>query len=112
MLARVEDDAAPPSGRTVDGEDGVVLLEQTNQLLVNNCSYGWKVDTDSAQGILTILRDQNTERGDFIFYADRLSTMIVEKALTLLPFHSKEVKTPTGVSYEGLAPTESVRSST
>jgi len=51
---------------------------------------------------MTILRDRDTQRGDFIFYADRLSTLIVEKALTLLPFESQTVQTPTGASYEGV----------
>lgn len=59
---------------------------------------------------MTILRDQTTHRGDFIFYADRLSTLIVEKALTLLPVKRKTVTTPLGLSYEGLEPAESVSS--
>lgn len=51
---------------------------------------------------MTILRDQETERGDFIFYADRLSTLIVEKALTLLPYEKHTVTTPLGVEFEGV----------
>ncbi|ORX38266.1 uridine kinase family-domain-containing protein [Kockovaella imperatae] len=68
-----------------DEDSGVILLEQTAQL----------------QGIMTILRDCETERGDFIFYADRLSTMIVEKALSLLPHEPHRVQTPVGMSTEG-----------
>ena len=52
---------------------------------------------------MTILRDRETERGDFIFYADRLSTLIVEKALTLLPYEPHHVQTPVGTSYDGVA---------
>ena len=52
---------------------------------------------------MTILRDQETERGDFIFYADRLSTLIVEKALTLLPYEAQTVTTPLGIEFEGKA---------
>ena len=69
-------------------------------------SYGyaeWSHDTQAdIQGIMTILRDCRTERRDFIFYADRLSTLIVEKALTLLPFEAQTIQTPTGCSYEGV----------
>ncbi|CAD6574002.1 MAG: Uridine kinase [Tremellales sp. Tagirdzhanova-0007] len=69
--------------------EGCVLLKQTNQLV----------------GIMTILRDQNTERGDFIFYADRLSTLVVEKALELIPYRDKTVKAPTGASFQGFEKT-------
>jgi uracil phosphoribosyltransferase len=51
---------------------------------------------------MTILRDRETKRGDFIFFADRLSTLIVEKALTLLPHQRKSVQTPLGLPFEGL----------
>ena len=57
---------------------------------------------------MTILRDQQTERGDFIFYADRLSTLIVEKALELIPYRPKTVKTLTGAAYEGVVQTDEV----
>lgn len=50
---------------------------------------------------MTILRDETTERGDFIFYADRLSTLIVEKALTLVPCRDVKVTTPVGASFTG-----------
>lgn len=51
---------------------------------------------------MTKLRDQETERGDFIFHADRLSTLIVEKALTLLPYEAQTVQTPLKLPYDGL----------
>lgn len=57
---------------------------------------------------MTILRDHRTERGDFIFYADRLSTLIVEKALELVPTQSKTVRTPVGVTYDGETRTDEV----
>ena len=57
---------------------------------------------------MTILRDQNTERGDFIFYADRLSTLVVEKALELIPYRDKTVKAPTGASFQGFEKTAEV----
>jgi uracil phosphoribosyltransferase len=58
---------------------------------------------------MTILRDQETTRGDFIFFADRLSTLIVEKALTLLPYDKHTVTTPLGIPYDGVARSEQVR---
>ena len=57
---------------------------------------------------MTILRDQETERGDFIFYADRLSTLIVEKALSLLPYDPHTVQTPVGSKYDGVIRTKEV----
>lgn len=57
---------------------------------------------------MTILRDQKTSRGDFIFYADRLSTLIVEKALELIPHRPKTVRTPVGLDYTGVTQTDEV----
>lgn len=85
----------------------MVLLEQTSQLRVS-CHHCRQADF---QGIMTILRDTETKRGDFIFYIDRLATLIVEKALTLLPHKSKDVVTPTGNTYHGVANCDSVSSS-
>lgn len=63
----------------------------------------------TVQGIMTILRDQDTPRGDFIFYADRLSTLVVEKALSFIPYQGKSVRTPVGIEYEGMETIEKVR---
>ncbi|RSH85620.1 Uridine kinase [Saitozyma podzolica] len=94
LLARDDDDDESSLVRGSEKGDladaGVVLLEQTNQL----------------RGIMTILRDDTTQRSDFIFYADRLSTLIVEKALTLIPYAAKTVRTPLGIDYKGVARTE------
>ncbi|WWD02096.1 uridine kinase [Kwoniella europaea PYCC6329] len=96
MLAEAGEERSKGRSRAstlVDGqnsngsEDNVVLLEQNNQLL----------------GIMTILRDRTTDRGEFIFHADRLSTIVVEKALTLIPCEPKTIRTPLGIDYQGLA---------
>ena len=58
---------------------------------------------------MTILRDQETSRGDFIFYADRLSTLVVEKALSFIPYQQKEVRTPVGINHGGMEAVEKVR---
>lgn len=51
--------------------------------------------------MFTILRDNSTRRGDFIFFVDRLSTLLVEKAMELLPYRQKTVVTPCEVAYHG-----------
>lgn len=50
------------------------------------------------RGMHTILRDANTAKSDFVFYADRLNRLIVEAGLGLLPFAEKTVMTPTGAA--------------
>ncbi|KAJ3328625.1 Uracil phosphoribosyltransferase, synthesizes UMP from uracil [Blyttiomyces sp. JEL0837] len=65
----------------------VVVLDQTAEL----CA------------LLSIIRNKDTPRGDFIFYSDRIIRLLVEEALNHLPFISKTVITPTGAEYAGLA---------
>nr|CAI5852042.1 unnamed protein product [Callosobruchus analis] len=50
----------------------------------------------------TILRDRNTSRSDFKFYADRLIRLVIEDSLNQLPFTDCSVVTPTGATYDGL----------
>jgi uridine kinase len=64
---------------------GVLLLEQTPQV----------------KGIYTIMRDTTSSKEDFIFHCDRLSTLLVERAMTELPFRPSEVTTPIGEGYSG-----------
>ncbi|ORZ03416.1 uracil phosphoribosyltransferase-domain-containing protein [Syncephalastrum racemosum] len=64
----------------------VIVLPQTNQI----------------KGIHTILRDKTTPRDEFVFYAERLSTLIVETGLGLLPHVPTTVTTPVGAEYKGL----------
>ncbi|GAA5933468.1 uridine kinase family protein [Sporobolomyces koalae] len=65
--------------------DTVHVMKQTSQL----------------QGILTILRSTDTPAEDWIFFANRLSTLVAEHALSLLPYRSKPVETRSGSTYEG-----------
>lgn len=51
--------------------------------------------------MMTIIRDVNSNRQDFVFFVDRLATLLVEKALEVLPYSSKTVVTPVGVEYHG-----------
>ncbi|ODV85414.1 hypothetical protein CANARDRAFT_28213 [[Candida] arabinofermentans NRRL YB-2248] len=65
--------------------ENVILLKQTNQL---KCLY-------------TIIRDQETRRGDFVFYSDRIIRLLVEEGLNQLPIESSVIQTPIGSSYDG-----------
>ncbi|XP_068630452.1 uracil phosphoribosyltransferase homolog [Battus philenor] len=57
---------------------------------------------DNIKELQTILRDKNTTRSDFKFYADRLIRLVIEESLNNLPFTDCEVVTPTGALYKGL----------
>ncbi|KAK4299640.1 hypothetical protein Pmani_028099 [Petrolisthes manimaculis] len=50
----------------------------------------------------TIIRDRNTSRSDFKFYADRLIRLVVEEGLNQLPYSDCTITTPTGCQYQGL----------
>lgn len=51
----------------------------------------------------TILRDKNTSRSDFKFYADRLIRLVIEESLNQLPYSDCSVMTPTGMKINLLA---------
>ncbi|KAI8978927.1 uracil phosphoribosyltransferase-domain-containing protein [Pilobolus umbonatus] len=55
------------------------------------------------RGLMTIIRDKNTSRSDFIFYADRIIRLLVEEGLNHLPVVQKVVETPTKAKYDGIA---------
>ncbi|KAJ3506644.1 hypothetical protein NLJ89_g6762 [Agrocybe chaxingu] len=57
--------------------------------------------TPQVQGIFTILRDKTTGRQDFVFFIDRLATLLVEHALQHLPYAPKIVTTPVGEQPHG-----------
>ncbi|CAH1711228.1 uracil phosphoribosyltransferase homolog isoform X1 [Aphis gossypii] len=56
---------------------------------------------DQVRELQTILRDKNTSRTDFKFYADRLIRLVIEESLNQLPFDTCMVMTPTGNYYKG-----------
>jgi uridine kinase len=60
--------------------------------------------------MVTIIRDIKTSRQDFIFFVDRLATLLVEYALGVLPYRAKSVITPTAVEYQGKELAASVNS--
>ncbi|KAJ5230344.1 hypothetical protein N7489_011052 [Penicillium chrysogenum] len=55
-------------------------------------------------GMNTILQNPETEQEDFIFYFDRLVSILIEKALDMTLYVSANVETPQGNTYLGLHP--------
>lgn len=60
------------------------------------------------KAILTIIHNNETSREDFIFYFDRLSTLLIETALNQLPYAPKDIITAHGAPYAGLVPPAAV----
>lgn len=76
-------------GQQVEDEplsDNVLILKQTKQIV----------------GMSTIIQNPMTQEVDFIFYFDRMSSLLVEKAMENVHFLPKQVFTPQGNKYEGL----------
>ncbi|XP_042497120.1 uridine kinase-like protein 3 [Macadamia integrifolia] len=58
--------------------------------------------TFQIRGMHTLIRDVQTRKHDFVFYADRLIRLVVEHGLGYLPFTEKQITTPTGSIYTGV----------
>ncbi|EGS20961.1 uracil phosphoribosyltransferase-like protein [Thermochaetoides thermophila DSM 1495] len=71
----------------VEGVGSLIVLPQTPQLIA----------------LLSIIRNKDTNRGDFIFYANRIIRLLVEEGLNHLPTVEHTVTTPVGRTYDGLA---------
>ncbi|HOC99958.1 MAG TPA: uracil phosphoribosyltransferase [Myxococcota bacterium] len=56
---------------------------------------------NQVKGLMTIIRDRETDRDRFIFYADRLIRLLVERSLEFLPVAPESVVTPTDATYAG-----------
>uniref|UniRef100_A0A8I3WTL9 uridine/cytidine kinase n=1 Tax=Callithrix jacchus TaxID=9483 RepID=A0A8I3WTL9_CALJA len=57
--------------------------------------------TPQVRGMHTIIRDKETSRDEFIFYSKRLMRLLIEHALSFLPFQDCVVQTPQGQDYTG-----------
>lgn len=66
----------------------LTLIRQTNQIRVCHSR----------------IRDANSSREDYVFFADRLIRLIVEEGLNLLPVQEVDIATPTQAVYKGVAP--------
>lgn len=64
----------------------VLLLKETRQII----------------GMNTIIENPRTMEVDFIFYFDRLATLLVERAMDNLNFSPTDIRTPQGSTYHGL----------
>lgn len=53
------------------------------------------------KGLHTFIRNADTSRDEFIFYSNRLIRLVIEFALSLMPFKNVTVDTPQGISYQG-----------
>ncbi|RZF39578.1 hypothetical protein LSTR_LSTR001099 [Laodelphax striatellus] len=58
-------------------------------------------ETPQIKGLHTFIRNKDTQRDEFIFYSKRLIRLVIEFALSLLPFKDSMVDTPQGVPYQG-----------
>ncbi|KAI1004088.1 Uridine-cytidine kinase-like 1 [Podosphaera aphanis] len=59
-------------------------------------------DTPQLQAMNTIIQDKSTPAEDFIFYFDRIATLLIEYALSNSSFKRKVVSTPTGRTFNGV----------
>ena len=57
--------------------------------------------TVQIRGLHTFIRNKETPRDEFIFYAKRLIRLVIEYSLSLLPFEDVVVQTPQQVDYVG-----------
>ncbi|CAD5110994.1 DgyrCDS345 [Dimorphilus gyrociliatus] len=59
--------------------------------------------TKQIQSLHTMIRRKDTPRDEFIFYSNRLMRLLVELALSYLPYEKRKIETPQGSVYEGKA---------
>ncbi|RKF77732.1 Uridine-cytidine kinase-like 1 [Golovinomyces cichoracearum] len=65
-------------------------------------------DTPQLQAINTIIQDNSTSIEDFVFYFDRITTLLVECALNNAHTTEKVVQTPTGQTFNGAETTAEI----
>ncbi|GBP19559.1 Uridine-cytidine kinase-like 1 [Eumeta japonica] len=58
-------------------------------------------NTPQVRGLHTFIRNKDTPRDEFIFYSKRLMRLVIEFALSLLPYRDAPVDTPQGFTYNG-----------
>lgn len=57
--------------------------------------------TTQLRAMMTIIRNKETPKEEFVFYADRIIRLLIEKSLNELPFQPTSVITNTGETYFG-----------
>ncbi|OLY82016.1 Uracil phosphoribosyltransferase 1 [Smittium mucronatum] len=58
--------------------------------------------TNQLKALMTIIRDRDTKRNEFVFYADRIIRLLVEEGLNYLPVVPKKVTTPLDIPFNGV----------
>ena len=58
--------------------------------------------TTAERRLCRMIRDENTKRGDFIFYSNRINRLLVEEALNHLPVLPHNITTAVGKPYAGV----------
>ncbi|KIW34259.1 uridine kinase [Cladophialophora immunda] len=59
-------------------------------------------ETPQVVGVSTILRNPITDQVDFVFYFDRLTALLIEKALDCHNYVATDITTPSGDKYSGV----------
>eukprot|EP00794_Sanderia_malayensis_P000244 gene244-861_t len=91
------------NGEVIKSTNDELIFEALNKLTLEFKERLKFLQTnDQIKELQTTLRDRETSRSDFIFYADRLIRLVVEEGLNQLPFDECSVTTPTGAKYKGL----------
>ena len=57
--------------------------------------------TPQIRGLHTFVRNRSTPRDEFIFYSKRLIRLVIEYALSFLPYQDISVRTPQEIAYQG-----------
>ncbi|CAG8775552.1 609_t:CDS:2, partial [Cetraspora pellucida] len=107
--------------RGLDNLVAIDLITKHIQRQLNECRYNFrwelskKIDSDEElpkniivldqtpqlKGIHTIMRDRDTQRDDFIFYSERLATLVIERGLAEVTFEEHQVITSLDLPYMG-----------
>lgn len=85
--------------------DHLIELGQTNdELLLTPENFIYPLDSSKPQlsGIHTILLDNSTTRADFLFFFNRIATLLISQALELITYEPKSVITPVSCEFEGV----------
>lgn len=81
------------------------IVESTEQILsLNPGKIHLLPQTPQLHFLFTIIRSKETRRSDFVFYSERIMRLVVEAGLSLVPVVAKNVVTPTGATFRGVAP--------
>ncbi|KAK0551197.1 Uracil phosphoribosyltransferase, synthesizes UMP from uracil [Tilletia horrida] len=93
--------ASSSSNAVGTGAGGIGVTSASDVTLPPNATR--LPQTNQLNALLTIIRDKQTPREQFIFYSDRIIRLLVEEGLNHLPTNSKTIQTPTGLSYTGVS---------